>query len=232
MLQWLPAHVSTYAGDVDSLLRLIYNIVGGWFILIHLLMIYMFIRFRRREGRPAQYLDGHGLRQSAWILLPCVLVLGLDFWIDARSSKVWDTIKVSQPPPDLTVRITSKQFNWEMLYPGPDGTFGTKDDLRVENSLHVPVHKVVGIMLESEDVLHSFFLPEMRLKQDAVPGRTIAVWFEATEPGRYEIACAELCGFGHTTMRGLLTVHTPESWEEWVNKRWPSSRLARAGGSR
>ncbi|MFQ5701970.1 MAG: cytochrome c oxidase subunit II [Acidobacteriota bacterium] len=232
MLQWLPAQVSTYADGVDSLLRLIYYIVGGWFVLIHLLMIFMILRFRRREGRAARYLDGKRLRENAWILLPCVLVVGMDFWIDSRSSRVWDEIKESQPPSDLTVRVTGKQFNWEMLYPGPDGVFGTQDDLAMENSLHVPVHKVISILLESEDVLHSFFLPQMRLKQDAVPGRTIKLWFEATKPGRYEIACAELCGFGHTTMRGLLTVHTQRSWEKWVNKRWPAARVARAGGNR
>ncbi len=100
----------------------------------------------------------------------------------------------------------------------------------MENSLHVPVNKVIGIALQSEDVLHSFFLPDLRLKQDAVPGRTIPVWFKATKPGRYEIACAELCGFGHTTMRGLLTVHTEEDWQKWVDSRWPPAGAAAAAG--
>jgi cytochrome c oxidase subunit 2 len=228
MLGWLPERASTYAGDVDSILALIYSIVLVWFFLIHGLLVYVFVRFRRGAGRPARHLTGERLRQSAWILAPCVLVLGLDLWIDARGARVWTLIKETHPEADVSIRVTGKQFNWEVLYPGPDARFGTQDDLMLENALDVPAGRVVGITLESRDVLHSFFLPQLRLKQDAVPGRSIPIWFEATEAGRYEIACAELCGFGHTGMRGLLTVHTPESWEEWVAERWPA-RVASRG---
>jgi cytochrome c oxidase subunit 2 len=119
--------------------------------------------------------------------------------------------------------VTAKQFNWEMLYPGPDGQFGTADDLLLDNELHVPVNKVVRVTLKSKDVIHSFFLPHVRLKQDAVPGREIEAWFEATKLGRYEIPCAELCGFGHSGMKGWLTVHPPDEYQKWVKQRWPSS---------
>ena len=230
MLEWLPQQVSSFGGDVDSLIALIYYIIFAWFVLLHLLVLYMVIRFRKRDGRRASYLDGRTWRQSAWILVPTIFILALDVWIDARSARVWAEIKEEHPPADVTVQVTGKQFNWEILYPGPDGKFGTGDDLHMENSLHVPVNKVVGISLQSEDVLHSFFLPDLRLKQDAVPGRTIPVWFKATKPGRYEIACAELCGFGHTTMRGLLTVHTEDDWQKWVDKRWPPAGEAAAAG--
>ena len=226
MLGWLPEQVSSFGGDIDSRIALIYYVIFAWFILLHGLLVYMLIRFRRREGRPALYLRGDRFRQLAWILLPTLLILALDIWIDARGERVWAAVKIDRPQADLQVRITGKQFNWEILYPGPDGQFGTKDDKLLENSLHVPVGKVVGILLESKDVLHSLFIPEMRLKQDAVPGRTIPVWFKAMKPGRYEIACAELCGFGHTTMSGFVTVHTAESWEEWVKDRWPQKQEA------
>jgi len=82
------------------------------------------------------------------------------------------------------------------------------------------VNKTVAIALGSKDVIHSFFVPALRLKQDALPGREIPVWFKATEPGDYEILCAELCGFGHTKMRGMLTVHTDESYAQWVRENW------------
>jgi len=230
MLNWLPQQVSSFGGQVDSLIAFIYYIILAWFVLLHLLVFYMLIRFRKRDGRRASYLDGRTFRQSAWILVPCLLILVLDIWIDARSAHVWAVIKEDHPPADVTLRVTGKQFNWEILYPGPDGRFGTADDLTAENSIHVPVNKVVGISLEAEDVLHSFFLPDLRLKQDAVPGRTIPVWFKAVKPGRYEIACAELCGFGHTGMRGLLTVHTEDDWQKWVDSRWPPAGAAGAGG--
>ena len=87
----------------------------------------------------------------------------------------------------------------------------------------MPVHKVVQVTLTSEDVVHSFFLPNLRLKQDALQGRTIVLWFEATEPGDYPIACAELCGTGHTGMFGRLLVHTPEAYEAWLKEQWPAS---------
>jgi cytochrome c oxidase subunit 2 len=116
--------------------------------------------------------------------------------------------------------VNGKQFNWDMTYPGPDGEWGTDDDLQLENQLHVPVNEVVHIRLTADDVIHSFFVPQLRLKQDALPGRFINMWFEATKPGTYEIPCAELCGFGHSGMLGYLTVHTEEDYAAWVSERW------------
>src|SRR5262249_874182 len=94
--------------------------------------------------------------------------------------------------------------------------------------LNVPVNKKIRVILRSKDVIHSFFVPQMRLKQDAMPGRSITVWFEATKPGRYEIPCAELCGFGHSGMKGWMTVHTQDDYAHWVKDRWPSSPSADA----
>ncbi len=125
MLDWLPQQVSSFGGDVDSLIALIYYIIFAWFVLLHLLVLYMVIRFRKREGRRASYLDGRSWRQSAWILVPTILILALDVWIDSRSERVWAEIKEEHPPADVSVQVTGKQFNWEILYPGPDGKFGT-----------------------------------------------------------------------------------------------------------
>ncbi len=215
--------VSTYGGDIDSMMYLIYYIVGAWFFLTCGAMLLFLILYRRREGRRATYIEGNSLGEAAWILVPCLVVLALDLWIDFRGGEVWAKIKGHMPPSDLRVQITGKQFNWEMLYPGPDGQFGTGDDLQLENELHVPVNKVIRVSLKSKDVIHSFFLPHLRLKQDTVPGRTIEAWFKATKPGRYEIPCAELCGFGHSGMNGFLIVHPADEYERWVKEQWPSS---------
>jgi cytochrome c oxidase subunit 2 len=223
MLSWLPENVSTYGGDIDALFYLIYYIVGIAFLLTEGALLLFLILYRHREGRKAAYVVGNRLGEAAWILIPCLVVLVLDLWIDARGAEVWVRTKIQAPPPDLQVQVAGKQFNWEILYPGPDRRFGTDDDLQLENDLHVPVGKVVEVILQSQDVIHSFFLPHLRLKQDAVPGRKIVAWFEATKLGRYEIPCAELCGFGHTGMKGFLTVHSAEDYQKWVQERWPST---------
>jgi cytochrome c oxidase subunit 2 len=90
--------------------------------------------------------------------------------------------------------------------------------VKFDNDIHVPVNKVIRVQLSSKDVIHSFFVPSFRLKQDAVPGRTILVWFEATKPGKYELPCAELCGFGHSGMKGWVYVHTPDEYKKWADE--------------
>jgi cytochrome c oxidase subunit 2 len=223
MLRWLPESVSTFGGDIDSILYLIYYITTAWFFLtVGVIVLFLFL-YRRREGRRASYVHGNNLAQSAWILVPGLLVLVMDLWIDFHGARVWEAVKGHTPPGEVRVHATGKQFNWEFRYPGPDGQFDTTDDLQLDNDLHVPVGKVVHVTLKSKDVIHSFFLPNLRLKQDAVPGRDIEAWFEATKPGIYEIPCAELCGFGHSGMVGHLTVHSAEAYEKWVKRTWPSS---------
>ncbi|MEE9275204.1 MAG: cytochrome c oxidase subunit II [bacterium] len=223
MLAWLPENVSTFGGDIDGIFAFVYYIVGAWFIATQALILIFLIRYRRRKGRRAVYAPGNSLSQAAWILIPLVLVLFLDLWIDFRSADVWARIKLSNPPADVQVVVTGKQFNWIMTYPGPDGRFGTKDDKTLDNTLIVPVNKVVRLTLKSEDVIHSFFLPHLRLKQDVVPGREITAWFQATRPGRWEIPCAELCGFGHGGMKGWLEVRSEADYAAWLRKEWPSS---------
>ena len=223
MLNWLPENVSTFGSDIDSLFYLIYYITGIAFLLTEgALFLFLFV-YRRRDGRRATYVTGNQLGELGWLLVPCFVVLLLDLWIDERGAGVWNKVKGQRPPADVQVQMTGKQFNWEVVYPGPDGQFGTADDLQLENDLHVPAGKVVEVALQSRDVIHSFFLPHLRLKQDAVPGREIPAWFIATKPGRYEIPCAELCGFGHSGMKGWLTVHTPEEYQQWVQEHWPAA---------
>ena len=221
MLGWLPENISTYGADIDAIFALIYYIVGCWFLLTWGVLLYFIVRYQHRPGARSAYVPGNTLSQVAWLLVPAFVVLMLDLGIDFSGAKVWSKVKGVMPEGEVLVRVTASQFNWEILYPGPDGQFGTTDDVRLENELHVPVSKVVRLTLASKDVIHSFFLPHVRIKQDAIPGREIPVWFEATKPGRYEIPCAELCGFGHSVMKGYLAVHAAEDYQQWVRTRWP-----------
>ncbi len=221
MSNWFPKNVSTFGGEIDFVFDLIFYIVGFWFLLTEGAILYFIFRYRRREGSRASYVEGHRWRQAAWILIPAAVVLILDLGIDFAGARAYDRVKGDLPAGDVTVQVSGKQFNWDVTYPGPDGTFGTGDDLKLENEVHVPLDKVVHVVLTSEDVIHSFFVPVLRLKQDVVPGREITAWFKATEAGQYEIGCAELCGYGHYTMRGLLTVHPAGAYAAWVKTQWP-----------
>jgi cytochrome c oxidase subunit 2 len=163
---------------------------------------------------------GERLREAVWLLVPVAVVLVLDLWLDFRGAPVWAKVKVEKPETELVIQVTGRQFNWEILYPGPDGRFGTPDDKQFLDELHVPVNRPVRVVLKSKDVVHSFFLPNFRVKQDAVPGRAIEGWFEATKAGTYELPCAMLCGFGHSGMKGYLHVHPPGEYEAWVREQW------------
>jgi cytochrome c oxidase subunit 2 len=223
MPAWFPKSISTFGSEIDSVFLLIFYITGIGFVLSEAVILYFVLRYRRKEGRRASFIEGEKFSELAWILVPTAIVLVLDFGIDFAGAKAWSEVKGEAPPSDIEVRCTGKQFNWNFTYPGPDGNFGTADDLALENDLHVPVGKVVRFTFGAEDVIHSFFVPVLRLKQDCLPGRQISGWFQATETGQYEIACAELCGYGHYTMRGLLYVHSSEEYDEWMKAQWPAS---------
>jgi len=212
MLQWLPEDVSTFGQEIDSLFYLIYYITGVAFILVTVLMIWFLIRYRHSDERRATYTHGNTTLEIIWTVIPAAIFIALSF----MSVSTWARVKRHAPDSDFEMGVTGKQFNWEIAYPGPDGKLGTDDDVKFDNDLHVPVNKVVRVHLTSKDVIHSFYLPNLRLRQDAVPGRTILVWFEATKPGKYELPCSQLCGFGHSGMKGWLYVHTPEEYQKWA----------------
>ena len=219
MLSWLPEDISTFGPKIDQLFYLIYYLTGFTLIIVSILLIAFLVMYRHRDdGRRATYTHGNTTLEIIWTIVPALIFVMLGFMSKAR----WKEIKQTLPPSDVQVRVTGKQFNWEILYPGPDGEFGTKDDFQVDNDLHVPVNKVVWVRLHSKDVIHSFYVPQLRLRQDAVPGREIVAWFDATKPGKYEIPCSQLCGFGHSGMKGTLYVDTPEDYQKWLKEQWPS----------
>ncbi len=217
MMQWLPEDVSPYGGSIDALFYFIYYITAAAFILVTALMIIFLYQYRRNDNRRAVYTHGHSGLELVWTIVPALVFIGLGL----ASKSIWEEVKLNVPETDVEIRVTGKQFNWEVLYPGPDGEFETADDYQVDNDIHVPVGKPVRVFLGSKDVIHSLFMPNLRFKQDTLPGRLIEAWFQADKAGTYEVPCAELCGFGHSGMKGTLYVDTPEDYAAWYNKRWP-----------
>jgi len=209
---WLPENVSTYGQEIDWLFHLIYYITGVTFVLVFVTMLVFLVMYRDRPGRRARYTHGNTTLEIVWTVVPALILVILTI----LSVPAWSKIKMTMPETDFVVQVTAKQFNWQVTYPGPDGQFGTADDKTLLDEMHVPVNKVVRVILKSQDVIHSFFVPQFRMKQDAVPGREIRQWFEVVKPGRYEWPCAELCGFGHSGMRGWIYVHTPDEYGKWA----------------
>ena len=216
MTHWLPENISTYGSRIDAVILLVFWIVGIWFVAVLGVLLFFAVRYRRGAHPRAAYVPARSWRAMAVVLVPCAVILVFDLVIETASSRAWHLIKIDMPPADLTVRVIGKQYAWTIVHPGPDGALDTADDITELNTVHVPAGEVVHFELQSQDVIHSFFLPNVRLKQDAVPGRTVRGWFEVTRPGSYQLVCAELCGLGHTNMRGRLEVQTRDDYERWL----------------
>jgi len=216
MRWWLPPAASTFAGDIDFMFTLILWITGIALVIVEVGVLTFVIRYRARPGRKAFYTHGSTKAEVIWSAIPAVTVVILG----VMSNGLWTKIKGrdSVPPGAYPVGVHAKQFEWQVTYPGPDGQFGTADDFQVRNQLHVPVGRPVVAHLTSEDVIHSFFIPEFRLKQDVVPGMNIQAWFQATKVDSMEIGCAELCGMGHYKMRARVWVWPAERYDACAQK--------------
>jgi cytochrome c oxidase subunit 2 len=224
MMSYLPENVASYGKEIDDLFYLIYYITGITFVLVTVALVVFLVMYRERPGRRATYTHGNTTLEMTWTIVPAIILVVLTF----LSIPSWSKVKSRMPESDLHVRVTAKQFNWEVTYPGPDAKFDTADDQTFDNEIHVPVGKAVVLHLRSKDVIHSVFMPHARFKQDAVPGREILQWVQITKspkpgaPDKYEVPCAELCGFGHSGMKGFLFVHTPDDYQKWLKEKWPA----------
>jgi len=233
---WLPINISTHGGAVDQLIFVMHVFMAVLFFGWGAYFLYCLVRFRERAGHEADIEPRH-------FLLPKYLEGGVLFieivLLVFIAAPIWAKVKNDFPPEkdSLVVRIVGEQFAWNAHYPGKDGKFGPtrpelmdgtnpvgldredpdgKDDLVTINEFHIPVNKPVIARLSSKDVIHSFFLPVMRVKQDIIPGMQIPVHFEAVQPGEFEIGCAQLCGLGHYRMKGQFVVDTPEGFNAWI----------------
>lgn len=238
MLEYLPEVVSTIGIAHDHLFTLVYYITAAIFVLVNVLLVYFIIKYRHREGRKAYHFHGSMPVEFTWTLLPTLLFAALGFYSD----DLWTDIKYQNrtPKADVEIDVLGQTFMWHFRYPGADGVLGKrsakfmavdnvfgvdpsdpfgKDDIIMTNKFKLPINKTIVVHLSSVDVIHSFFLPHFRVKQDAVPGMWINVWFDGLKTGMYELACAELCGAGHYNMRGELTMLSARDYDAWMNEQ-------------
>lgn len=217
---WLPKNVSLHSplhfgAEVDHLFILIMVITGVVFVATQIAFTWVLWRFSSDRQKTASFMHGSHRLEVIWTIAPAAILV----FIALYQIGAWTEIKFrgNQPRVSTHADVTAKQFQWRVRYPGADGVMNTPDDLHMVNDLRFVKNKPVVINLRTLDVLHSFYLPELRIKQDAVPGLTIPVWFDADQPGTFDIVCAELCGWGHTKMRGQITIYdTQEEFDEWM----------------
>tara|TARA_Y100000590_G_scaffold159786_1_gene183288 strand:+ start:727 stop:1392 length:666 start_codon:yes stop_codon:yes gene_type:complete len=211
----MPETVSTFGPALDDLYYVILWITGIVFFITEITLVVFLIKYRHKEGRKAEYIHGSNKAEVIWTTVPFVIVVWLAFY----SKGIWDEIRDpdSIPAGAYQIEVTAKQFEWNAVYSGIDGKLGTDDDFESRNTIHIPVDHPVQVNLNAEDVIHSFFLPEFRVKQDAVPGMRTPVWFQATRTGEFTLACAELCGLGHYRMKGTVIVHSKSDFQSWLD---------------
>lgn len=239
---WLPPLASEHGAGIDLMLNYLLITVGSLLVVGHAVLGYFLWRFSRKGH--VTYRVASPQLERRWSLIPVVLMsLVAEGGVFALGMPVWKKFYAAPSPADaVVVEVTGEQFAWNVRYPGQDGKFGhtdprlitldnplgldrndpaAQDDIVLLGKLTLPVNKPTRIRLRSKDVIHSFFLPNLRVKQDAVPGMTIDFWFVPTQVGMYEVACAQLCGYGHFQMRGILQVVPPEDFEKWVKEQLP-----------
>ncbi len=235
---WLPSLASVHGVDIDRVFLATLVITGVLFIGLQLLLAYFSVRYREQQGRPAQCWVRPGL-EKRFAVIAAVIIFGVDIAIFAMGESEWFKAWGAAPPGAEIIEVTGEQFMWHFRYPGQDKSFGRteprlvsatnplgldpqdpagKDDVLSTNLLHLVVDKPVRLQLRAKDVIHSFFLPNLRVKQDVVPGMRIEVWFQPAKAGVYEIACAQLCGLGHYRMRAFLTVQPQAEFEKWLTE--------------
>jgi cytochrome c oxidase subunit 2 len=212
MIEYFIHSASSFSGDIDNLFFVITLIIGFWFILVFGALVYFILRFRRKDGVKAQYITGEKHSETKWTHYPHYAVIAMDVVIIAANIIVWVNIKQTLPPKDNLIRVIGQQWSWSFVDAGQDGVLDTADDITTVNDLHVKVDETYHFELQSRDVLHNFSVPAFRLRQDAVPGRTITGWFKPTSTGSFDIQCAEMCGYGHGIMGAAITVHSEESY--------------------
>lgn len=236
---WLPEVASAHGVDVDKQLNFTLGIAGIAFVLAHILLGIFLWRFGRGKPGPALYWHEHRGMEITWTVVTAVIFVGLGL----QGSQIWARQYLTDAPANaLTIEVTGQQFAWNVRYAGPDGKFGrtrpdkvddaegnyiglddddpaSADDITAQNVIAVPVNRPVKVIVRSRDVLHSFFVPVLRVKQDAVPGMGIPVQFTATKVGEYEVACAELCGMQHYKMRARFLVMTEPDFNAWLKSR-------------
>jgi cytochrome c oxidase subunit II len=215
-LPLFPVQASSVAAEVDALYFFLIALSAFFSILIAGCLIVFAIRFRRRsEDQKARPAANTLLLELVWTGVPLAIVMVIFAW----GASLY--FRMTRPPQDvLQMYAVGKQWMWKFQHP---------DGRREINQLHVPVRQPVKLTMSSEDVIHSFFVPAFRVKQDVVPGRYTTIWFEATKPGEYHLFCAEYCGTLHSGMIGQVVAMEPEDYQTWLAGGAAGRTMAQAG---
>jgi len=240
----LPMVASSHGYEIDRIIYILHGLMAVLFVGWGIFFVVALWRFRKTKHPKADY-RGVTSHKSSYIeiglaIIETVLLLGfsIPFWAKQVNA-------LPNRPDAIEVKVIAEQFAWNIHYPGADGIFGNtdiqyfdkqanpvgldpndpngKDDFTTINQLHLPIGRPAIIHLTSKDVMHSFALHFMRVKQDIIPGMSIPTWFTPTKSGEFEIGCAQLCGIGHYYMRGKLIIHHEEDFQSWVAKHAPSA---------
>jgi len=201
----LPGQNSAYTRDYDLMFMSIVGLCAFFFVLIAVLVFFFIIRYRRRENAgPTPHITHNLTLELVWSIIPLIIVIGIFFW------GFHNYMNAAVAPGDaLEIQVTGKKWLWTFEYP---------DGMRTINEIHVPVGRAVRLIMTSEDVIHSFFIPGMRIKQDVVPGRCTEEWFQPDKPGTLQVFCAEYCGKSHSQMMAKIVVDDAAKYAEWLEK--------------
>src|SRR5262245_4314027 len=235
--QWLPPLTSN-RGAIDNAMGWSLLVTGVVFIITNLLLAWFAYRFQDAEGARSAYWHDNTKLEWTWTLVTAAIMSVFLF----NALSLWAQVTSPAPADAFVVEVTGQQFAWNVRYPGPDGIFGRTDPKLVDpaalnfigldksdpnaaddvivpqNQLFLPEGRPVRVRIRSLDVIHSFFLPNFRVKQDAMPGMTVETWFVPEKAGDFEIACAEHCGLGHYRMRGQVHVVPAAQIDEDIKK--------------
>jgi len=232
----LPPCLTQSGEKIDFIFHFIFWLTAAVFVATQSTYIVYLIKYRYRPGVKAHYSHGNNALEVVWTTLPTIIFLALALY----SNRIWEEIHSPPPGNALTIDVSAYQFGWQMRYPGisgklsqsdvkmisPQNPFGTdpSDPKSAQDvispDLVIPVNRPVHVLLHSRDVIHSFYVPEFRIYQDCVPGRTIGwVWFQATRTGEFQLACNQLCGTGHYNMKAPIRVVTETEFNQWLAPR-------------
>ena len=232
----LPIQAPAHAGEIDEMIILIHYLMAVLFIGWGAFYVYTLFRFRASANPTANYkgVTSHTSSYLEWAVAAIEAVLLVGFAIPAWAHRVNDIPPTGEA---TVVNMIGKQFEWISHYPGADGRFGQRDlslitptnvigldrssanaadDIMTVNQLNMPVDKPIIVYLSSQDVIHSFGITEMRVRQDAIPGIQVPVYWVPTQTGEYEVNCSQLCGLGHYRMRGFAEVMSQADYDAWL----------------
>jgi cytochrome c oxidase subunit 2 len=218
-INWMPVQASAEATSIDSLFNFMMAIATVVFLIVECGIVYSIVRFRRRPGDDTDGPPDHGntALEITWTAIPAVIVIVLTIY----SYKVFADMQTPQAN-ETVINVTGQQFSWSFEYPYqpyPDLTPEQNDAAKasmISNELHVPANRPIRMDIHAKDVLHAFYVPEFRVKQDAIPGRVTTVRYTPTVKGQYNVVCTELCGAGHAQMINVVVVQDPAEYDAFV----------------